>query len=262
MKELQSAVSKKKSSMPRLLKDLEHFCTLIIQAFMKRIALIALIISLIAGVQEVRAQENLPTYDLRTWHFGFNVGVSSTNYKLNRSQAFWKNDTMKSVYSNAFPGFTLGVLANLHLGNHFDLRMLPNIAFGQRNISYEFKDSTQAVAKIENAYLELPVVMKFKSTRHRNVRFYVLTGIVYGYDLSSNKSADRKPGEAFIAVQPHNLGYQIGCGFDLYFPYFKFSPEIKLTNGINNVLVRDGSLYSSMIEGLFSKVISFNFYFE
>lgn len=211
---------------------------------------------------EMSAQKNLPQYDSKKIHYGFTVGFGQTNFKLNRNAAYYKNDSLQSIYVKPFAGFNLGVLANLHIGDMMDLRAIPSISFAQRNIEFTFKDSSGAVAKIESAYLELPIIFKLKSIRHRNIRFYVIGGFVYSFDLSSNKGADRKPNEAFVAVNSQNFGYQIGFGFDLYFPYFKLSPELKLTNGINNVLVKDGSLYTSTIDGLFSKIIQLNFYFE
>lgn len=222
------------------------------------IALLIILFSCFAA----QAQKNLPLYDNKKVHYGFTVGFGQTNFKLNRNEAFYRNDTLQSVYVRPFAGFNLGVLANLHLGDYMDLRFIPGISFAQRNIEYTFKDSSGAIAKIESAYLEFPVIFKIKSERHRNWRFYVIGGFNFSYDLSSNKNADRKPNEAFVAVNPSNMGYQVGCGLDLYFPYFKFSPELKLTNGFNNVLVKDGSVYTSTIDGLFSKILQLNFYFE
>ncbi|MBI3234197.1 MAG: PorT family protein, partial [Bacteroidetes bacterium] len=204
---------------------------------------------------KVQSQNNLPQYDQKKIHYGFTVGFGQTNFKLNRNDNFYLNDTLSSIYCKPFAGFNLGVLANFHFGEFIDLRVIPSISFAQRNIEYTFRDSSLSVAKIESAYLELPVVFKIKSVRHRNIRFYVVAGFIYSYDLQSNKTADRKANEAFVAVNSQNFGYQIGCGLDLYFPYFKFSPELKLTNGFNNVLVKDNSLYTSTIDGLFSKII-------
>ena len=217
---------------------------------------------LLALASKGMAQGNLPMYDTRTWHFGFTLGFGQTNFKLNRSDAFWKSDSISSVICKPRAGFNLGVLANLHLHDQLDLRFLPSISFAQRDIRFDFRDSSYAVAKIESAYLDFPLVMKYKTIRHRNIRFYVLAGVQFSYDLQSNKGADVKPNSAYLAVNPVNFGYQIGCGLDLYFPYFKFSPELKLTNGFNNALVRDNSVYSSAIESLFSKIVQLNFYFE
>ncbi|MDZ4757043.1 MAG: porin family protein [Bacteroidota bacterium] len=210
-----------------------------------------------------KAQRNLPSYDYKLLHYGFTVGFSSTNFKLNHDASFFPNDTLASVICKPQAGFNLGVLGDLHLGNHFDIRLIPSLHFAQRNIEFVFrKDSLLSVAKIESTYGELPLIFKYKSDRIKNTRFYVVAGLIYSFDFTSNKTVARKPGDAFVAVGTNNLGYQIGMGFDFYFPYFKFSPEIKLTNGINNVLVRDGSVYSSSISGLFSKILQFNFYIE
>ncbi len=221
-----------------------------------------LIALMLCAALNSKAQQNLPSYDYKLLHYGFTVGFSSTNFKLNHDPAFFANQQVASVICKPQAGFTLGVLGDLHLGDHFDIRLIPSLHFAQRNIEFTFRDSSIAVAKIESTYGEIPLVFKYKSDRIKNTRFYVLGGFVYAFDFTSNKTVARKPSEAFVAVGTNNLGYQIGLGFDFYFPYFKFSPEIKLTNGINNVLVRDGSIYSNNISALFSKILQFNIYIE
>ncbi len=234
--------------------------------FNKKKRLKLLMALMLCAALSSKAQRNLPSYDYKLLHYGFTVGFSSTNFKLNHDPSFFANDSLASIICKPQAGFNLGVLADLHLGDHFDIRFIPSLHFAQRNIEFTFihhaGDTLKSVAKIESTYGEFPLVFKYKSDRIKNTRFYVVGGFIYSFDFTSNKSVSRKPGDAFVAVVPSNIGYQIGLGFDFYFPYFKFSPELKLTNGINNVLVKDGSLYSNTISGLFSKILQFNFYIE
>lgn len=208
-----------------------------------------------------KAQMNNPMYDHKRIHYGFTLAGGETNFKINRAANFYRIDTLKGIDVQPFAGFTLGVLANVRLGEFFDFRVIPSISFAQRNFIYTFNNGP-STAKIESAYLELPLLIKYKSERHKNWRFYVIGGALYSYDLASNKDAERKPDEAFLAVSNHNFGYQMGFGWDLYYPYFKFTPEVKLTNGVNNLLVKDGQVYSEALNSVFSRILNFHIYFE
>lgn len=207
-------------------------------------------------------QKNLPMYDFKKIHYGFTIGAGSTHFRSRLADDFLKNDSLRSAIITPQAGFNLGVLMDVRLNEYLNFRLIPTLSFAQRNITYDFRNGRRSVAKIESTYLELPFVLKMKTDRHRNWRFYVLTGGQFGYDLASNKSAVRKPNEAFVSVNPVNLCYQLGLGFDIYFSYFKFSPELKITHGINNVLTQDNTVYSQAFASLFSRIVTFNLYFE
>ena len=53
-----------------------------------------------------------------------------------------------------------------------------------------------------------------------------------------------------------------GIGFDLYFEYFKLSPEIKLSNSFGNVLLPETHPFSAPINKLSLHTIMFSLYFE
>lgn len=223
---------------------------------------VLIIAALLLTGKSALAQKNLPMYDYKKIHYGFTVGAGSTHFRARMSPDFLLNDSLRSAIISPQAGFNLGVLMDIRLSDHLNFRMIPSLSFAQRNITYDFVNTKRSVAKIESTYLEFPFVLKLKSDRHRNWRFYVLSGLMFGYDLASNKTAVRKPNEAFLSVNPVNLSYQMGLGFDIYFSYFKFSPELKITNGINNVLTKDNTIYSSAFQSLFSRIVQFNLYFE
>jgi hypothetical protein len=86
-------------------------------------------------------------------------------------------------------------------------------------------------------------------------------GFKLEYDLSSK--ARSKNAEELIKLTPYDYGIEAGIGFNFYMPYFILSPEIKISNGINNVHSRDPDLkFSNVIDKLQSRMIVFSLIFE
>ncbi|MBK6837619.1 MAG: PorT family protein [Bacteroidetes bacterium] len=176
--------------------------------------------------------------------------------------------TMDSIYvveSEPVSGLNLGIISNLRLGEYWDLRFIPALSFAQRNLIYQFKypDSTSAgtTKSVESTYLEFPLDLKFKSKRVTNYRMYVLAGARYSIDMVSQAKVRDKDRD-IVKLKRYDFGYEIGLGFDFYLTYFKFSPEIKMFNGLNNLLVKDNSRYASPLEKLNSKIFLVSFLFE
>jgi hypothetical protein len=204
---------------------------------------------------------NLPLVDYDRLRFGFSVGVPVSNFKTALSKDFLMIDSLKGVRAVIFPGLYLGASMNVRLGDHFNLRIIPDLSFAQRNMVYTFTKGERTL-KVESAYIDVPVLLKFKSVRHRNVLFYAVAGGRYSYDLISNWDAPRSNGRPIVAVVPHSYAYEFGCGLDFYFPWFKVSPEIRVVNGINNLLSADEFVYSKALEGLYSKSIQICIHLE
>lgn len=213
---------------------------------------------------QIKAQTmNNPLYDYEKWiHFGLIIGTNVADFRYEFSDNFYRDDTLLRVNIQRYPGFTLGAIANLHMGEHFDLRLIPTLLLNQRTIHYEFVDGTKEAKEIESVMIEFPLLLKFKSVRHNNVRFYVVGGVKYSYDMASQATAERDPYDPIVALYPDNYYYEFGFGFDLYFPYFKFAPELKLSRGINNLLVDYPSVYTNSFDKLFSNFLFLSFQFE
>ena len=218
-----------------------------------------------AGWQGLSAQQmNMPNYDARkTIHFGFTLGLNNNDFKVRLSRDFLNIDTLQGIGIKKFPGFILGGIADFALGDYFTLRTLPSIAFAQRNISYRFENAARnREVKVESVYLELPVHLKVRTQRFGNYRFYTIYGIKYSHDLASNINANRSLNDPVVAVYPNSFSYEVGLGFDIYFPFFKLSPELKITNSFNNVLVKDGYVYTEAFDGFWSRIVNFSLHFE
>ncbi|WP_017259052.1 type IX secretion/gliding motility protein PorT/SprT [Pedobacter arcticus] len=224
--------------------------------------------------------------DDETLHFGFGFQYISSEYKIQKF-ADWQapfpefasdpNKGLKSIRSIQNPGFGIGFVSDLYITPNVNLRFTPIFVFADRIIDYEFNDgmshdwhgvkSPEGFTRrvVNSTMFEFPVGIKLKSDRRNNFRAYLLAGGKYGIDIGAKKNADDE-GEIAINMQLKNnkgiLSYEVGIGFDLYFEFFKLSPEIKLSNSIKNILKREDHPYSSPIEKLYLRNFVFSLYFE
>ena len=210
---------------------------------------------------------NRPKYDHEKIHFGFILGFNISDFNFHLQPDFRIRDSIYTIESEPIAGLNLGILANLRIGEHFDLRFIPSLSFAQRNLNYYFIYSDSASGKvtknIESNYLEFPLELKFKSKRLTNYRIYVLAGFRYSIDMISQAKVEEKEKDKnIVKLKRYDYGYEIGLGFDFYMPYFKFSPEIKMYHGLNDLLVQDNKLFTKPLESLFSKVFNLSFTFE
>ena len=195
--------------------------------------------------------ENLPKYDKQRVHFGFLLGVNVSDFTVKRVGNFNLNDSLYTLEPNAQTGFNLGIITNLRIGDNFDLRFVPALAFSQRNIDYTFY--VQGVAqkvttkKIESTLLEFPLLVKFKSNRVNNYRIYVVGGGMFTLDMVSQAKVN-DPTLKLVKLNRQDYGYVIGVGFDFYMEMFKFSPELTMYHGIKNIKASDPLVYSTSID--------------
>jgi hypothetical protein len=176
-------------------------------------------------------------------------------------------DTVYSITPRNLAGLNLGIISNLHLGNNFDVRLIPTLSFVQRNLDYEIDliDSISLlrteVKTIESTYLEFPLHLKFKSNRINNYRVFVFGGVKFASDMISQAKVQQR-GRDIVKLKRQDFGYEIGMGFDFYMVYFKFSPEIKMYNGMNNLIVKENTTYARPLKNLQSKAFVVSFTFE
>lgn len=183
---------------------------------------------------------------------------------MNTNENFLNYDSLKNIRVKPYVGFGFGAVVDYRLNKWFNLRFLgPSISFAQRNIYYEFDSSVyDKDVQVESVYLDFPIELKFRAERHRNTRFYAMAGVRYTYDLASDIDAPRSLLDPIVALKPNSFSYEFGFGIDLYFPFFKLSPEIKLSQSFTNVLVKDDFIYTKALNSLFSRVVTFSFHFE
>lgn len=218
------------------------------------------------AIAQKTAVENLPKYDRQRIHFGFLLGINRADFKVTKSPDLFLFDSLYNVDNLKQSGFNLGIITNLSMGNYFDLRFIPELAFIERQLHYTFylngkKQNPQTVKKIESTFLTFPLYLKFKSERVGNFRAYVLAGGQYSIDMVSQAKVQNEDRQ-FVKLSRKDYGYTIGVGGDFYLEMFKFALELKMYNGVNNLLVPDNTVFAQSLKGLQSKIFMVSFLFE
>ena len=211
---------------------------------------------------------NLGDFGEKKIHFGFSLGVNTSSFIMESDLS--KSDSLIRLEVLPQSGFNLGIVTDLHLGPLFDLRFIPTLSFGERRLEYTFlentgKPSTVLSKAVESTYLDFPLNLKYRSIRYNNFAAYFVGGFMYSYDLISQKdviNAKSNIAETVIKLDNSNINYQIGVGFDFFLEYFKFSPELKMSYGVNNLIINDNTILSDPITSLRSKIFLLSFTFE
>jgi hypothetical protein len=208
---------------------------------------------------------NMPEHDDKKYYFGITFGMNLSQYKVKFTQSFIDKDTFKNIVPRWSPGFNLGLMANLRLSKFVDLRFIPSLSFAEKQLEMTMTrfggDDSVSTRKIESIYLHLPLQFKFKSDRIRNFRFYALAGGKFDYDLAANSRSRRA--DEWIKVKPVDLGYEVGVGFEWYYPNFIFSPEIKLSQGFGNQIFHDKAIpLTTAIDELHTRMIVISIHLE
>ena len=211
---------------------------------------------------------NLLKYDKKTFHFGFLIGYNQFDFTIASKPNLAEYDSLMVVNTSPLSGFNLGIVTNLRLGKYFDLRFIPGLAFGDRIVNYSilYQSGNQLVTKknAESVYLDLPLMIKFKSSRMmNNIRTYVIAGAQYSLDLiSAAKKQSSNPQEVILKLYPNDFQGFAGIGFDFYCTYFKFSTELKMSFGFVNLLKEEDNMYATSVTSLKSKILQISFTFE
>ncbi len=261
-----------------------------IKLILKRKALLILILGglLLANNTELNAQRkrvlNLPNYDDKSlFHFGFILGINHMLFTIktidNLPEKKWLTEQSPDVFGDSLyvysvttkptPGFSVGILANMHLGRNADLRFIPSLAFGERLVYYNilrYKDGEPIFVEVEKSItstiIEIPLELRYKSKRLNNYRMYVLGGLKYSLDLASQKKDKNNTSTTNLKLYRNDLSAEVGAGAEFYTTYFKFGVEAKMGYGLRNLRIPEDNLYSGSISTLRSKVFLLSFTFE
>ena len=217
-------------------------------------------------------------------HFGFTFQYTNSLYKIQR-KANWRTrfrdpetnlpltDSLSALYAKSSPGFGIGFVVNSRISNNLDFRLTPTLVFSDRLAEYEYLQPTKVnmpfssiEQKVSATMVEFPLGIKIKSNRRNNFRAYMLYGAKYSIDIASKKKTDDS-GQDFLYKLLKNrksyLSYEAAFGMDLYFEYFKMSPEIKLSYSLNNLLNNDeANPYNAPIDKLMLRHVTFSLFFE
>ncbi|MHA8060281.1 PorT family protein [Cytophagaceae bacterium 50C-KIRBA] len=178
--------------------------------------------SLAQGNKYIRI--NNEYYDDKRVHFGFLFGLSSSNFSMEA------DPTLAPSISPRNFGFQIGGLANYSFNRFLELKSGINIALYDREITFtQPKPAEDINIARESTWFEIPVLLKYKSIRRMNHRMYVLAGSKFGVEANVKKNS------AALSAQTVDFALEYGFGFEGFFKYFKFTPEIRFSHGIANL---------------------------
>ncbi|WP_321287414.1 porin family protein [uncultured Sunxiuqinia sp.] len=249
------------------------------------IALLYLAINSFAQIQRVK---NLTTFDEKQLHFGFTIAINTLDFRFQHFRPIgenpdfvpkqWNNidgneisygDTVHADIAEQVPGLTVGIVTSLRLGEYFDLRFLPGLSFGERRLVYNVpiydinapSSARQEYYSIKSTYIDLPLLVKYKSSRLNNQRPYLIAGPAFRVDISKTGVED------LVRVKRGGFYLEAGIGWDSYLRFFRLSTELKVSLGVGNILnsgpdETQRQYYTSAIEKLSSNVFTLSFHFE
>jgi hypothetical protein len=224
--------------------------------------------SLFAQSFKYKEVQNLLQADQKLIHFGFVLGLHTQDFYFKPSKVVdpdgivWYGDV-----TSPSPGFTVGIISDLRLGEYFNARFVPTLNFGDRAISFSgYKDDvlvTKYNTSVLSTLVSMPLLIKYRALRINNYRPYLIAG--GGVQLNLSRKKDQP-----ILLGTFDEYVEFGVGCDFYLPYFKLSPELKMCLGLNDVLERTRPLlqnetdikYTNSISKLTSRLIVLSFNFE
>jgi len=209
--------------------------------------------------------DNLPNYDNRWLHYGFAIGVHSSNYRIQYSDLFTtpEFESLRSIMAANSFGFSLGLIANFRLADYLDVRVVPEVVFYENRLDYQFIENNQLVTDqqiVESTFIEVPVLFKYKSVRRGNHRMYLVGGVEAGIEATGKDKGGNESDR--LLTGSNNLSLQAGFGVDIYFPLFKFAPEVRYSRGITNVLSSTENRYSLPLNQVATNTITLYLLFE
>jgi hypothetical protein len=207
--------------------------------------------------------------------FGFNFGYVSSYYKIVKNPN-WRTpffdpgvnknitDSLSSISSKPLPGFAIGFVTRYRVFENLEVRVTPSLIFADRSLSYTYPDASENVIKqVQPTIVDFPLSLKLRSDRVGDFRAYILGGVKFSQAIGKGAQDDTQdPLEKQVKNVSGYSSYEAGIGCDIYFEFFKLSPEIKISNSFGNVLTQEYQPFSTPISKLSLHTIVFSLYFE
>lgn len=242
------------------------------------ILLLLLVNSIFAQKQKVKY---LTTFDDKLVHFGFTLGLNFIDFRIINYNPIGENpefvpDPIDGVESGSIirsdvaeivPGFTVGIVTSLRLTQDLNLRFLPGMSFGERNLTYNVAVTDinhygdLPYYSIKSTFLDFPLNLKYKARRINNGRPYVIFGPAFRQDISRTGQED------LVKLKKGGFYAEVGAGWDQYFPFFRLSMEAKFSFGLKNQIGdvptdTQRQYYAQSIKHMRSNMFTLSFHFE
>lgn len=184
--------------------------------------------------------------DNQQFSYGFFLAGHTSALRIKYADAFMDPNAdeivnVRSIMPSYSAGFDLGFLLTTRLHDQVNVLLTPKVGFYEYRTEVAFfgiqtepglsSTTSQTTFLTEETLVELPILFKYKSQRFNNTRMYFLAGVNPQIRTKKQDEAD----EDDLVLTGKDLALEMGMGFDLYFKYFKFSPEIRFAHGLTNL---------------------------
>ncbi|MBT9394698.1 PorT family protein [Hymenobacter sp. NST-14] len=203
---------------------------------------------------------NLPGYDDRWLHLGMYVAPNFSRYQIEQAPGYPRQGV--SANSVISPGFSVGFLGDLRIGSYGALNFAPGVSFLTRRIEFKPYGYRPADAndpddiedqEIGSTQLDFPVLFKLKSERRRNSRVYLIAGVKPSFNIGGRR---KDPEVNLLRAGTSDIALEYGVGMDLFYPFFKFSPELRFSHGLTNLHVPGNDVYSRSLQSMKSNTVT------
>lgn len=201
------------------------------------------------GLTSASASDNKPL------SYGFFLAAHNSTLRVKYTDAFLNSaisgpsSGVRSIQPKFSPGFSLGFIGILRFHDQVSLIFTPKVGFYEykTEVTY-FTDqidteliggdviiSGENLGQVieytsEATMVELPLLFKYRSVRFNNTRMYWLGGASYQFRTKGQDEANVDD----IVMTGQDFAIEAGMGFEFYFKYFKFAPEIRFSHGLMN----------------------------
>ncbi len=214
--------------------------------------------------ESIKNQENI---DKMKYSWGYFLGFN--NYDFN----FDYNQDREDIQVEKSLGFNVGLIGNMRINEHLDLRLEPGLIISSRNLIYDESyfegtdfNNSDLIREVSSTYIHFPLLLKFSAKRFNNIKPFVVGGFSAALNLSSNEENPDDNTVGQFRTKRGMLFYELGIGIDLYLFYFKFTPSIRGVFAINDELIRDNddanSPWTSNVHSMKTRGLFINFTFQ
>lgn len=212
-------------------------------------------------------RRHLEFYDDKPIHYGFLFAVPVTRFTLRHSDKFMESDSAYSIVSPAQGAFRMGFTVNAFLTDHFDIRTTPSISLYERRVKFNYPGGgappgTEKIESRESTWIEIPLLLKYKSARRVNTRMYMIAGVTLGIETNVKRSRGNASASNQLDTRTSDFTVDYGVGFEQFFQFFKFAPELRFSHGLVNMLQPANNASSVGLSRLTSHTVTLYLNFE
>ncbi|MBC6367204.1 outer membrane beta-barrel protein [Algoriphagus sp. AK58] len=238
------------------------------QLHLRRTKVILLFVFLLCSGLNGRAQglfglTSTSGSDDKLLSYGFFLAPHTATYQIKYSDQYFNpasnpNDQIYSIYPKYSPGFSLGFTGILRIHDQVNLMFTPGISFYEYRVDINYINTPSNTVPLpgsgnttgntntdpannlgyrteelvnESTIVALPLLFKYRSQRFNNTRMYFIGGGSYQFRTKTQDEANLDP----LVTSGQDFTVEAGIGFEVYFKYFKFAPEIRFSHGLNNL---------------------------